>query len=238
MLWQPTRGILQPNQHWRRPAGGSNPLSLNPTLFGLPTVSTLYQTADISTPVTASGQDAGRLLNFGSGADWSQSTGANRPIYVASGGFEWLELAGAPEALLIEALASIRTIVMAVRTTGGLSDWTPTWLSPDTDTDGQLRRLSSDVPAVWDTSSGSHFGNSAFLVNGVAGNSLTLDADQVITAVAGSAKSTGHLGCAFGTGFRSPVGRFYFLFGHVDVLAAEVLAQVQAYAASRCPDLA
>jgi len=34
MLWQPTRGILQPNQHWRRPAGGAfDPLDLSPLLW-------------------------------------------------------------------------------------------------------------------------------------------------------------------------------------------------------------
>src|SRR5262245_38358351 len=36
MYWQPTRGILQPNQHWRRPqdAGGAATVTWNPADIG------------------------------------------------------------------------------------------------------------------------------------------------------------------------------------------------------------
>lgn len=33
MLWQPTRGILQPNQHWRRPQSAGGQVNLTRAYF-------------------------------------------------------------------------------------------------------------------------------------------------------------------------------------------------------------
>jgi len=58
-------------------------------------ISTLFQDAAGTTPVTASGQPVGRMLDkSGNGNHATQSVAANRPIYRTGGGLAWLELNG------------------------------------------------------------------------------------------------------------------------------------------------
>ena len=89
-LWQPTRGILQPNQHWRRPQGSAfDPLTTSPWAFYLPEPAYLFQDAAMTTPVTAANDPVGAMLDLsGNGYHLTQSTAGSRPLYKAAGGSE------------------------------------------------------------------------------------------------------------------------------------------------------
>ena len=63
-------------------------------------LSTMFQDAAGTTPVTADGQPVGKILDkSGRGNHASQATAAKRPLYKTSGGLHWLQFDGVDDAL-------------------------------------------------------------------------------------------------------------------------------------------
>ncbi|MFD2173330.1 hypothetical protein [Rhodobacter lacus] len=63
-------------------------------------LSTLWQDAEMTTPITASGQPVGAIRDkSGNGHHLTQATASRRPMYQASGGRHWLQSDGVDDAL-------------------------------------------------------------------------------------------------------------------------------------------
>jgi hypothetical protein len=76
-------------------------------------LSTLFQDSAGTTPVTASGQPVGKMLDkSGNGNHASQSTSAKRPTYTAGGGLHWLAFDGADDAMAVADVSGMRQSVM------------------------------------------------------------------------------------------------------------------------------
>lgn len=87
MLWQPTRGILQPNQHWRRGQGSAAwaPTDLGAALKGWFIADTGVYT-DAGSTLASDGQTVQQWNDqSGNGVNISQATSGQRPTYRATG---------------------------------------------------------------------------------------------------------------------------------------------------------
>ena len=68
-------------------------------------LSTLFQDSAGTTPVTASGQPVGKMLDkSGNGNHATQATSAKRPTYTAGGGLHWLAFDGTDDAMATAAI--------------------------------------------------------------------------------------------------------------------------------------
>ena len=66
-------------------------------------ISTLFQDSAGTTPVTASGQPVGKMLDkSGNGNHATQATSSKRPTYTEGGGLSWLAFDGVDDAMEIQ----------------------------------------------------------------------------------------------------------------------------------------
>lgn len=83
-------------------------------------LTTLFQDAAMTTPVTADGDPVGAMADkSGNGRHMLQSTGTFRPIYKTSGGLHWLKFDGVDDYLTTSFTTSVTTmgVAMAARVT-------------------------------------------------------------------------------------------------------------------------
>lgn len=82
-------------------AGGFSPISQAPHSWYDPSdLTTLFQDAAMTTPVTAADDPVGAMLDkSGNGNHVIQATAGKRPLYKTSGGLRWLEFDGADDFL-------------------------------------------------------------------------------------------------------------------------------------------
>jgi len=80
-----------------------DPLSLSPHIWLDPSdLSTLFQDAAMTTPVTADGDPVGAILDkSGNDLHPTQSTASSRPIYKTDGTVHWLEFDGVDDVLFV-----------------------------------------------------------------------------------------------------------------------------------------
>jgi hypothetical protein len=130
-------------------------------------ISTLFQDAAGTIPVTADGQPVGLMLDkSGNGNHASQSVSSKRPTYRDVGGVQWIEADGIDDFLTTSPVAGIAndadgmSLMMTVRSTGSRAV-----LVSQYDTIGNSRNFSSVVSTM---SNNFEFGvqnNSSFNVN-------------------------------------------------------------------------
>lgn len=95
---------------WVRVAGGFSLLSLfsggaEGAWFDPSDISTLFQDSAGTTPVTASGQPVGLMLDIsGNGNHATQATSSKRPTYTTGSGLAWLAFDGADDAMATAAI--------------------------------------------------------------------------------------------------------------------------------------
>ncbi len=84
-----------------------SPLSLSPTAWYDPSdMTTLFQDSAGATPVTATGQPVGRMLDkSGNGHHLIQATAGSRPTYTEGGGFKYLVFDGAGDEMAVASIA-------------------------------------------------------------------------------------------------------------------------------------
>ena len=76
-------------------------------------LSTLFQDSAGTTPVTASGQPVGKMLDkSGNGNHAVQATSAKRPTYTAGGGLHWLAFDGVDDAMAVADVSGMRQSIM------------------------------------------------------------------------------------------------------------------------------
>jgi len=103
-------------------AGGTEGAWYNPS-----DLSTLFQDSAGTTPVTASGQPVGKMLDkSGNGNHATQATAARRPTYTEDGGLAWLAFDGVDDAMGCPGLgvtsSALTTLYSATQSGGGAVD--------------------------------------------------------------------------------------------------------------------
>ena len=97
-------------------------------------LSTMFQDATGTTPVTADGQPVGKILDkSGRGNHASQATSAKRPLYKTDGTYHWLQADGVDDSLQVSSLDLSSTAIISIfngttESTGGvLFEAGPNW---------------------------------------------------------------------------------------------------------------
>lgn len=86
--------------------GRFSPLSLFPTAFYVPVISSLFKTTDTSQPVTSDGDTVGRENDLSSnGNNQIQSTAGSRPAYHTGSGRNWLTFDGSDDQISLDFVA-------------------------------------------------------------------------------------------------------------------------------------
>jgi hypothetical protein len=220
--------------------GGFSPSAVSPHLWLDPSdLSTLFQTDDTSTPVTADGQTVGRVNDkSGNGFHLTQSTAGSRPLYKTAGGLHWLEFDGVDNYLStsFDEIAQPFSRVSAFR-----------WLS---DVGGQNRFLCGGTSdqAVLFVSAGQI---SIFAGAAVSGSAASIGTDIVVTELyntassaisVDAASSSGDVGpnatsgltiCSTPGGGNYNNSRFYGLTQFDRALTAPEIDQIRTYLAAK-----
>ena len=99
-------------------SGGFDPLSLfaggtEGAWFDPSDLSTLFQDSAGTTPVTASGQPVGKMLDkSGNGNHATQAVSASRPIYTEGSGLAWLAFDGVDDLMAVADVSGMRQSIM------------------------------------------------------------------------------------------------------------------------------
>ena len=119
--WGKSRRSFSARRVGKFGATAFNPLTLSPTAWYDPSdLSTLFQDSAGTTPVTASGQPVGKMLDkSGNGNHVLQATSTMRPIYTTGGALAWLAFDGIDDfmrsAVLGAALSAPNTVALAAK---------------------------------------------------------------------------------------------------------------------------
>jgi len=114
-------------------------------------LSTLFQDSAGTTPVTASGQPVGKMLDkSGNGNHATQATSAKRPTYTEGSGLSWLAFDGVDDAMAVADVSGMRQSIMTFFIgVGQLSlstrdDQLPLWTRDDWFASGNSQEFSTN----------------------------------------------------------------------------------------------
>jgi len=221
-------------------AAAFSPLSLAPFLWLDPSdLSTLFQDAAMTTPVTADSDPVGAILDkSGNGHHLTQATGAARPLYNTAGGLHWLETDGVQQFFAATVSPSIPQPITRISAIRQL-DWSnPSFIfpvGPDLRQTGSSPRIAMDAGSAQIPSDDAAINADVVVIevfNG-ASSSLTIDAGTAATGDPG-ANALDHIG--FGAQFDGSLFASVRLYGVTifdRLLTAPEIARLRTYLASK-----